>query len=169
MTPLCKSTLRRPRASRPLASRFEEEAVRDDVRVFIRTSVLHQVQSCRLGRGEDGWRLLPLHPLELPLLLFVIPNPSVVGEVKSTSTRLLARLRSRRGPGNVVRAHVRPPLPLASGGRRVIDRPRRRLHGGGFPFRAGILNDDADDDADGSVAEDKCCRCFFTGLGGLFF
>ena len=44
MTPLCKSTLRRPRVSRPLASRFEEEAVRDDVRVVIRTSVLHQVE-----------------------------------------------------------------------------------------------------------------------------
>jgi len=50
--PLCKSTLHRLRASRPLASRVEEEAVRDDARV-VRTSVLHQVQSrCLWALGE---------------------------------------------------------------------------------------------------------------------
>ena len=49
--PLCKSTLHRPRASRPLASRVEEEAVRDDVRV-VRTSVLHQVSPAALGEAK---------------------------------------------------------------------------------------------------------------------
>ena len=57
MIPVCKSTLHRPRARRPLANRVEEEAVLDDVRVVRLlvdherlTSVLHQVQSRRLGR-----------------------------------------------------------------------------------------------------------------------
>ena len=75
--PLCKSTLHRPRACRPLASRVEEEALRDDVRVVIRTSVLHQVEvqsRCLVVvRGEDCWRLLPLHP-KLEKMLSVILN-----------------------------------------------------------------------------------------------
>ena len=52
--PLCKSTLHRSRASRPLASRIEEEAVRDDARV-VRTSVLHQVYSpAALGEAKTA-------------------------------------------------------------------------------------------------------------------
>ena len=50
--PLCKSTLHRPRASRRLASRVEEEAVPYDVRVVrllvdherLTSIILHQVQ-----------------------------------------------------------------------------------------------------------------------------
>jgi len=80
--PLCKSNLHRPRACRPLASRVEEEAVRDDVRVVIRTSVLrssvlHQVQSLCLGRGEDGWQLL-CRCTRMPAQASPTPAPSRV-------------------------------------------------------------------------------------------
>ena len=60
MIHLCKSTLHRPRARRPLASKVEEEAVRDDdraVRLLVDrerlTSALHQV------RPAPGNQLLP--------------------------------------------------------------------------------------------------------------
>ena len=74
MTPLCKSTLHMPACE---AAPLRDDA--RDVRLLVDherlASALHQVQSRRLGtsscpkRGENGWRLLPLHPLELPLLL----------------------------------------------------------------------------------------------------
>jgi len=62
--PVCKSSLHRPRASRPLASRVEEEAVRDDARV-VRTSVYFiKYSPAALGEAKTAgeWRLLPLHP-----------------------------------------------------------------------------------------------------------
>ena len=75
MIPLiCKSTLHMPACE---AAPLRDDA--RDVRLLVDherlASALHQVQSRRLGtsscpkRGENGWRLLPLHPLELPLLL----------------------------------------------------------------------------------------------------
>ena len=118
-----RDPLHRPRASRPLASRVEEEAVRDDVRVVIRTSVLrssvlHQVQSLCLGRGEDGWQLL-CRCTRMPAQASPTPAPSRVSspsppqgmQAKLTSHNALVLRRETPPPPKPPRPQTQTPPP----------------------------------------------------------